>query len=104
MSVYITLLDISAVGSEENGLGAPFMYLGSHVVPTDDSPRGGWVEVASIPAFCGPDPGRLVDFLRLDAGATEDGDPMVTKVLNRAQVKALRDTLTRWLNREVERG
>lgn len=97
MSIYATLLSIDGDTDDPDHVGAPYIYRGSHVLPTAGDDRDGWVEVAGIPAFCGEDPTRLVDFLRLDVMRR-------TQVLDRVQVTALRDTFTIWLNREVEKG
>lgn len=80
---------------------APIAYQGSHVLPSDDDPRGGTVDVAAIPDFItrdGRDDARgegLKDWLRLSVYA--DGDAVV---LTRRHVRLLRDTLTEWLDAE----
>jgi hypothetical protein len=81
--------------------GAPIVYQGSHVLPSDDDARGGSVDVAAIPSFIVRD-GRddaqgegLKDWLRLSVDA--DGDAVV---LTRRHVRLLRDTLTEWLDAE----
>lgn len=103
MSNYATRLLLDGdPNSEDGALGPPIIYEGSHVIPSADDARCGWVEIAGIPAFCGPNPAQLVDFLRLDV--SEDNGCQATVVLDRAQVERIRDTLTDWLNREVERG
>lgn len=91
------------------GHGAPIVYLGSHVNPDAAHPRGGSLQVAAIPNHCHPDArgtdsaGAPVDFLRfsLDQTPTTRGGPQpgsADVVLDRAQVQALRDTLTAWLD------
>ena len=95
---------------------APVIYQGSHVLPDENSPRGGSVDVAMIPDFITRD-GRddaqgtgLKDWLRLSVDS-EDSETryegvVVVKggravvVLTRPQVERLRDTLTDWLERE----
>jgi hypothetical protein len=80
---------------------APIAYRGSHVLPSDDDPRGGSVDVAGIPDFItrdGRDDARgegLKDWLRLLIDA--DGGAVV---LTRRHVRLLRDTLTEWLDAE----
>jgi len=105
MSLYATWLSIDGdTDDEETGhLGAPYVYTASHVLPTTTGQRGGWLQIAGIPAHCGSD-GGLVDFLRLSTSATDDGDPAVDLLLDREQVETLRDRLTLWLEREVEEG
>lgn len=104
MSVYITILSIDGDENDpDNTTGAPYVYKGSHILPTADSERGGWMDVAGIPAFCGAN-GGLVDYLRVSMSATVTGDdPEVDVLLDRPQVEALRDTLTLWLTRDVEK-
>lgn len=95
---------------------APIVYEGSHVLPSTDDRRGGYVEVGGIPDFIERD-GRddaqgygLKDWLRIGIGALPsieqyEGGPYVegghaTVVLERRQVEELRDTLAEWLERE----
>lgn len=98
--------------------GRPFMpiiYEGSHHLPSDDDPRGGWVEVGAIPGFIereGREQTGLWDWLRLGVGnepsrTQYEGRPYVsggdaTVVLTRPQVERLRDTLTMWLERKPD--
>lgn len=95
---------------------APIIYEGSHVLPSDDDRRGGWLEVGAIPGFItrdGRDDGNgLWDWLRIGIGALPSleqyqGKPYMaagqaTVVLTRRQVQQLRDTLTSWLEREPD--
>lgn len=91
----------------------PLIYQGSHVNPSDDDPRGGYLLACAIPNHCHPDvrfdnhddEGAPVDYLRLSMGedpSTYHGmEPgHATLVLGRAQVEKLRDTLTQWLDAE----
>jgi hypothetical protein len=95
---------------------APIVYEGSHVLPSDEDRRGGYVDIAAIPDFITRD-GRddaqgegLKDWLRLSVGAlpsslVREGEPYVAGgnavvVLTRPLVEELRDTLTAWLERE----
>lgn len=82
----------------------PILYQRSHVLPARHDARGGSIDLGQIPAFItrgasddGPDDGRVWPYLRfsLDAGQTDED----TVVLDRAQVQALRDELSRWLER-----
>lgn len=97
MSKYASFFDLD--GHE---LDAPLVYLGSHVQPQPDDRRGGHLDLAYMPDYCA-DPEGPVPFLRL--GLAEDpttyqgmepGNADV--VLDRAQVVALRDALTAWLD------
>jgi hypothetical protein len=105
MSLFATWLSIDGDMDDETAgnLGAPYFYRGSHVLPTPKGERGGWLEIAGIPAHCGTD-GGLVDYLRFSMSATDDGDPAVDLLLDREQVTALRDRLTLWLDRTPEDG
>lgn len=92
------------------GSPPPLVYQGSHVVPSQDGPRGGSVSFCAIPNFCHPsvrgtdaDTGPPVDYARLwvtedpaTYGHGEHGNGAVV-VLDRKQVERLRDTLTLWL-------
>lgn len=97
--------------------GAPFAYLGSHVLPGPEAPRAGEVQIASIPGFItrdgdprseadlevAEDEGyqRLHPYLRLSVDAWDcrsDTGVYATVVLDAAQAAALRDALTRWLD------
>jgi hypothetical protein len=128
MSVYCTWLmlahpdqraaELAAAGrircdySRDREIGSPYVYQGSHVVPAEADPRGGSLEIGSIPNFLhhdadqnAEDLSRRVEFIRI--GITEDsstyhgGEPGdATVVLDRRQVTELRDTLTQWLNTE----
>ena len=77
--------------------GAPIRYRRSHILPTPDDPRGGYLGLAEIPSHITRD-GR--------ADAPEDGVPwpwlrMSTErdvVLDEGQVGALRDALSAWLD------
>jgi len=103
--------------SEAREIGSPYVYLGSHVRPTADLPRGGALEVGSVPNHCHPDAEWgvtdtdderwRVEFLRIgihEDPATyhhEDNHGDATVVLDRRQAQELRDCLTRWLDAEV---
>jgi hypothetical protein len=84
---------------------APLLYQGSHVLPSDDDPKGGCIEIASIPDHItreGRDDapeGALKDWLRFGVYTAEDD---VTLVLTRRHVEFLRDQLTGWLERGNE--
>lgn len=100
MSIYATILNFDA--DSEEGLGAPYVYKASHILPTTTAERGGWFEVAMIPTHCSADGKSSVDFLRIDSSPNDDGDPSVPLLLSRKHVLALRDTLNDWLHRWEE--
>jgi len=84
---------------EEEELGSPWVYQGSHHLPSITDERRGCVEVAGIPDFItrdGEDEGTsLNDWLRLSVNDC-------TVVLNRSQVTELCATLIDWYFREPE--
>jgi hypothetical protein len=108
---------------EEDGWPAPLIYRQSHILPSDDDPRGGSLDLGSIPRWITRD-GRCVlgrdaqtcctnssdrnipsceeegggpnwPWLRVSLRPTEPGEDTV--VLDRGQVEKLRDELTWWL-------
>lgn len=95
---------------------APIVYEGSHVLPSEDDPRGGGIDVAGIPDFITRDgrddapEGALKDWLRISmdnppSHSLREGSPCVPAgrsvlLLDRRGVTELRDTLTAWLDRE----
>jgi hypothetical protein len=102
--------------SEERELGSPWVYRGSHILPRVTDDRGGALEVAAIPNHItrakrddgGP---GLHDWLRVSVSNPEvpENDENVarpeadaTVLIDRAQVEALRDTLTLWLDRPAD--
>ena len=96
--------------SHQREIGSPWVYQGSHILPAQDDPRGGSIDVAAIPNHItrdGRDDGSegLHDWLRLSVledAATERPRQKghATVVLDRGQVELLRDTLTHWLDAE----
>lgn len=95
---------VYAMGNDECSCGqpdAPLTYQGSHVLPSDDDPRGGSLLVCAIPDHISHDDrpdvpeGTLKDWLRVSLYAYNDA-----VVLTRPQVERLRNTLTAWLGRE----
>jgi hypothetical protein len=84
----------------------PLVYQGSHVLPSDDDPRGGDVDLSIIPGFIERSPDRppLSDWdqpyhpwLRLSVTDHAEDGRMVTVVLDRWQVERMRDGLNFWL-------
>ena len=77
---------------------APIRYQGSHVLPAEQDPRGGTVDLAAIPPWIthdarddAPDDGQPWPWLRLSVWQ-EDA------VLDEQQASRLRAALTEWLN------
>lgn len=109
MSVWASTLEISNNSDPDARLGAPIIYRQSHVLPSEEDPRGGSLDLASIPAFLtrdgyddGPEDGDVWPYLRLSvrpAQVTDDNWVEDTIVLDHRQVVALRDELTDWLGR-----
>lgn len=107
MSVYCTFGVFDADGEDHP---PPLIYQRSHVIPSATDPRGGYLDLASIPAFLTRNGDGYDDskedgigcwpYLRVslkgpvDAGAYDD-----TVVLDADQVRALRDELNDWLER-----
>jgi hypothetical protein len=101
MSIYASIEGLGDLGDDET-VGAPWIYQGSHILPADNDPRGGSVGVAVIPSHITrdgrddqPEDGRRWPWLRLSIDVP-GGDPTV--ILNPAQARYLRDQLDSWLN------
>lgn len=101
MSIYASIDGID----EDEFVGAPWVYQGSHILPTDDDPRGGEVSLALIPSHITrdgrddqPADGTPWPWLRLNLDVPGD-DPTV--LLNPAQARHLADHLNRWADRAV---
>lgn len=85
---------------------APIVYKGSHILPSMDDERGGWIDLALIPGFITrtgredeqPDNDEHEDYpaawpyLRFGVNGT-------TVVLDKAGVQQVADTLAYWLSR-----
>lgn len=109
MSIYATRLYLgdfedSAGKQIGNPEGPPWIFQGSHILPSVADKRGGVFGINAIPNHVtreGREDGGpgLHDWLQVFAS---DGHSDVDLVLNRAQVIALRRTLTRWLNRSPD--
>lgn len=76
---------------------APLVYQGSNVLPSNDDPRGGTVDIASIPSHITregrddqPEDGTPYPWLRF--GVNEG-----TVILTPSQVEQIRDALSEWL-------
>lgn len=96
MSIYASLLGIDA----DAPCGPPWIYLGSHILPADDDPRGGEVSLALIPSHITrdgrddqPADGVPWPWLRLSVDVP---DGHAAAVLSPAQARHLAGLLTDW--------
>ncbi|MFD9721077.1 hypothetical protein [Streptomyces sp. NPDC059076] len=96
MSIYASLPGIN----DEHPTGPPWIYQGSHILPTTQDPRGGDIDLAVIPSHITrdgrddqPDDGAPWPWLRftLDTGSTA-----ATAVLDPAQARDLAAQMTAW--------
>lgn len=80
---------------------APIIYQGSHVLPSDDDPRGGYIDLACIPNHITRDDrpelpeGALKDWLRFGVNGA-------TVILTRHNVERVVASLTSWLERKPD--
>ncbi|MEV6014705.1 hypothetical protein [Streptomyces sp. NPDC051997] len=105
MSIYASIEGLGDDGDDET-VGPPWIYRGSHILPAADDPRGGTIALAKIPSHITrdgrddqPEDGRPWPWLRLSVDVPGD-DPTV--ILNPDQVRYLRDQLDRWLNTQEQ--
>lgn len=114
MSIYATWLSLAHWNvppegwvdlDEPPGPLPPIVYQGSHILPSNDDDRDGYVMLCAIPGFVerrgrppldnseeGED--RVHPWLRLSVGPTNGQDCVV---LDREQVRAVVHTLGEWL-------
>lgn len=99
MSIYASIPGLGDHGDDEE-IGPPWTYQGSHILPAEDDPRGGTIGLALIPSHITrdgrdnrPDDGRPWPWLRLSLDVPGD-DPAV--VLNPEQARHLADQLAAW--------
>lgn len=112
MSIYASGFSIGD-NWDEDPEPAPLIYLGSHILPTPDSPRGGSLHCSHIPDHItrgtpgepGYEGDGLKDYMRV--GVSEQQRPNLNQypgsgdvLLDREQVLRLRDYLTWWLEAE----
>jgi hypothetical protein len=105
VSIYASVEGLGDPGDDES-VGPPWIYRGSHILPADTDPRGGTVALAVIPSHITrdgrddqPEDGRRWPWLRLSVDVPGD-DPTV--ILNPAQARHLRDQLDRWLKTQEQ--
>lgn len=99
MSIYASIPGIGDPGDDE-ALGKPWIYQGSHILPDEDDPRGGSISLAIIPSHITrdgrdnqPEDGRPWPWLRLSVD-TDTDDPAV--LLNPTQARHHGAQLTAW--------
>lgn len=91
MSIYASIPGIDA----DTPTGPPWLYRGSHLLPTVDDPRGGSISLALIPAHITPtlddadEDGPPLPWLRVSTDAPDT-------LINPAQARHLADQLTYW--------
>jgi hypothetical protein len=101
VSIYATIPGLGNLpDGDDPGIGQPWLYLGSHVLPAEEDPRGGTIGLALIPSHITrggrddqPDDGAPWPWLRLSLDVVGD-DPCV--VLNPAQARHLAAQLADW--------
>lgn len=98
MSIYGSIEGIGDLGDPEH-LGPPWVYLGSHILPTEDDPRDGVIGLAEIPSHITrdgrddqPEDGTPWPWLRMHL--TTPGDPCV--LIDPAQARHLAEALHAW--------
>jgi len=99
MSIYASIPGLGDFDDDEE-VGAPFLYRGSHILPANSDPRGGSVGLALIPSHITrdgrddqPEDGTPWPWLRLNLDVPHD-DPCV--LLNPRQARHLAGLLTAW--------
>lgn len=103
MSIYAS---IPGVGAEDDDpeAGQPWRYLGSHILPAEEDPRGGSIGLALIPSHITrdgrdgqPEDGAPWPWLRLSLDGCDHNrvlDP--TLILNPVQARRLAEQLSAW--------
>lgn len=105
MSIYASLPGIGDIGDDET-IGPPWIYQGSHILPSMDDPRGGSVGLAEVPSHITrdgrddqPEDGRPWPWLRLSV--VEDG-VVIDVVINPVQARHLAAQLVAWADSTQE--
>lgn len=102
MSIYGTIPGLGDIADgDDPTVGAPWRYLGSHVLPAEEDPRDVAIGLALIPSHItrdarddGPDDERPWPWLRLTLD-TRNGHP-ADVILNPPQARHLAALLTDW--------
>jgi hypothetical protein len=102
MSIYATIATLDP-DDNPDGPGLPYRYLGSHLLPHEDDPRHGDIQLAEIPSHITrdgrddqPEDGAPWPWVRLSVDTPDGG---VDLVLDIAQARYLAEQLTDWANR-----
>lgn len=89
MSIWCTISDLEG--------NPPYVYQGSHILPADDDPRDGSVQLAEVPSHITrdgrddqPEDGVPWPWVRLSVDQAD-------VVLNRGQVRELWESMGAWL-------
>lgn len=102
MSIYCSFGGIDDEADRPRSRKKPIRYLGSHILPSEKDEHCGRVDLAYIPPHISrgrrqrSEDGPLWPWLRLGV-AERDMTSGETVILNRGQVKMLRDSLNWWL-------
>lgn len=102
MSIYCSFGMFDEHGNDDIEFGhpQPYAYRRSHIIPTTDDPRGGYLDFGSIPGFITRDgrdegdDGEYWPWLRVSLRGTADEPDTV--VLDVGQVDALIADLVAW--------
>lgn len=99
MSIYAAIATLD----DPDGPGKPSMYRGSHLLPHDDDPRAGDIQLAEIPSHITrdgrddqPADGAPWPWLRL---SVDSHDGTADVLLDVAQVRYLAEQMTEWADR-----
>jgi hypothetical protein len=113
VSIFASSFSIDSEWPDDPDDKGPYVYEGSHILPTPDSPRGGCLHCSHIPDHItrgtSGEPGYqgegLKDYMRV--GISEQQRPNLNQfpgsgdvLLDREQVLKLRDYLNWWLEAE----
>jgi len=104
MSIYCSFGSIDDENDRPRSWKKPIRYQGSHVLPSEKDEHCGSVDLAYIPPHITqgrrkrPENGSLWPWLRVSI-AQENMSSGETVILNRKQVKKLRDSLDWWLGK-----
>ena len=98
MSIYASVDGIS--DDDDPAIGPPWRYLGSHILPAEEDPRGGSIGLAAIPSHITrngrddqPEDGTPWPWLRL---SLDDCGPDPCVILNPALARHLAAQLNDW--------
>jgi hypothetical protein len=102
VSIYASIEGIGGDGDPEH-LGQPWQYAGSHILPTEDGPRGGGIGLAIIPSHISrdgrddqPEDEAPWPWLRFSAEGRDANEGYVDLIINPAQARHLAEQLATW--------